>query len=194
MRGLVRRLRAAAGDKDRERGAAMVEFSLVAILLMTMAFGTIEMGTAWSDSQLVTQAARSGARGATQLGINGQADSFAVQAIEAALGDMAPMVDRIVIYDAAATDGSMPSACETAGPPGVAGSCSVYDVSDFGTYGTWSDGAWPPSARNNAVSGPGHLGVRIEIDRPYITGFFAGSTFSISDTTVMRIEPEAGNP
>jgi hypothetical protein len=188
-----RRARHLAGATDGERGSALVEFALVAILLLTLAFGTVEMGTAWSDSQLVTQAARSGARGSAQLGVSSQSDLYAVQSIEAALGDLAPHLTRIVIYDAVAADGAMPSACVTASSPGISGSCSVYDSSHFANYGAWTDGAWAPSARNNTLDSADHVGVRVEVARPYTTDFFVGATFDISDTTVMRIEPEAGS-
>ncbi|MEM7275878.1 MAG: TadE family protein [Actinomycetota bacterium] len=175
----------------RERGAAMVEFALVATLLLTLAFGTFEMGMAWSDSQLVTQAARTGARSATQLGRNPAADSFTVESIEAALGDLRAGVTRIVIYEANAADGSMPAGCETATPPGIVGSCSVYDSTDFGTYGAWVDGSWTPTDRLNGFEDADYVGVTIEVDRPYVTGLFGGSVFNMRDTAVMRIEPNA---
>ena len=171
----------------------MVEFAIMASVLLTLAFGAFEMGMAWSDSQLVTQAARSGARSVTQLGINPAADSFTVESIEAALGDLSDDVTRIVVYDAVAADGSMPAACEAALPPGVAGQCSVYDGTDFGTYGSWVDGSWAPTDRDNTLNGGDFVGVTVEVDRPYITGFLGNNTFSISDTTVMRIEPYAGD-
>lgn len=188
--GLRRRRRPA---DDEERGAVLVEFALVASLLLTLAFGTFEMGMAWSDSQLVTQAARTGARSATQLGTNAAADSFSVEAIEAALGDLKDNVTRIVIYEANDADGDMPAVCESASPPGIAGSCSIYDQSDFGTYGAWGDGAWDTSDRVNTSENADYVGVRVEVARPYITGFFGGSTLNITDTTVMRIEPTAGD-
>lgn len=181
-----------AGERVNERGAALVEFSLVAIVLLTLAIGTFEMGMAWSDSQLITQAARTGARSAAQLGTNSAADSFSVESIEAALGDLRDGVTRIVVYDASAADGSMPAACESASPPGIAGSCSIYDVTDFGTYGSWVDGAWAPSGRDNSFDNADYVGVRVEVDRPYMTGLFgAGAMFNMSDTAVMRIEPLA---
>lgn len=171
----------------------MVELAIVATVLLTLVFGVFETGMAWSDGQLVTQAARTGARSVSQLGVNPQADSFAVQSIEAALGNLGDDVTRIVIYDASANDGAMPSACDAAFPPGVAGQCSVYDQSDFGTYGSWIDGAWAPADRDNSLATGEYLGVTVEVDRPFITGFLGGTSFTIIDTTVMRIEPGAGS-
>lgn len=178
---------------ESERGAAMVELAIMASVLLTLVFGVFETGMAWSDSQLVTQAARTGARSVSQLGINAQADSFAVQSVEAALGDLGNDMTRIVIYDAAATDGAMSAACAAASPPGIAGQCSIYDQTDFGTYGAWTDGAWAPSDRDNSRTTGHYLGVAVEIDRPFITGFLGGTSFTIVDTTVMRIEPDAGS-
>lgn len=169
----------------------MVELALAAVILITLAIGTMEMGLAWNDSQLVTQATRSGARGATQLGQDPAADSFTVASIEATLGSLGTQVTRIVIYEANDPTGAMPAACETAGPPGVAGNCSVYDASDFGTYGSWVDGLWTPAERSNSFDGADYIGVRVELERPYVTGLFGTSPLSISDTTVMRIEPNA---
>ena len=184
----------ATGDRDRsERGAALVEFAIVASVLLTLAFGTFEMGSGWSDSQLVTQAARTGARSAVQLGTDPAADSFAVESIEAGLGHLADDLTRIVIYEANAADGSMPPACESASPPGVPNKCSVYDQTSFGTYATWADGAWLPSDRENTLADADNVGVRVEVARPFITGFLGASTFDIADTTVMRIEPGAGD-
>lgn len=182
-----------AAENDSERGAALVEFAIIATFFFTLAFGTLEMGTAWSDSQLVTQAARTGARSSTQLGISPAADSFSVESIEAALGDLRNDVTRIVIYDASAADGSMPPACVNATPPGIPGQCSVYDQTYFGTYGAWANGSWAPASRDNTADTADYVGVTVEVARPYTTGFFTGSTFDIADTTVMRIEPEAGD-
>ncbi len=185
--------RSTASREGSERGAALVEFAIIATVFLTMSFGTFEMGLAWSDSQLVTQAARTGARSATQLGVNPAADSFSVESIEAALGDLRTDVTRIVIYEANAADGSMPAACVAAAPPGIAGFCSVYDQTDFGTYGAWSNGLWQPSSRDNDSDTADFVGVTVEVARPYATGFFGSSTFTITDTTVMRIEPGAGD-
>lgn len=177
-----------SNDETGERGAALVEFALVAPILLLLAFGLLEMGLAWRDSQLVTQGARSGARGAAQIGTDNQADAFVVESVEASLGQMAPNMTRIVIYDAASPDGSMPGACENAGPPGVAGLCSVYDQTSFGSYAAFANGSWPPSARDDTAPDTSYLGVRVEIRRPFITGLFPND-LEIADTTVMSLEP-----
>lgn len=170
----------------RERGAALVEFSLVTTLLLTLGMGTYEMGMAWNDAQLVTQAARSGARVAAQLGSDAQSDLRVLEAVDAALDDLDSGLVRIVIFDAGASDGSMSSNCETANHPGTNGQCSVYHLSHLTTF---SQGLWDPATRNDELINADYVGVAIEIDRPMMTGFFGGSPLRMSDTAVMRIEP-----
>jgi Flp pilus assembly protein TadG len=45
-------------------GQAMVEFALVAPLLLMLVIGVFEFGRAWNDYQVITEAARAGARAA----------------------------------------------------------------------------------------------------------------------------------
>ncbi len=47
-----------------ETGQAMVEFALVAPLLMMLVIGVFEFGRAWNVYQVITEAARAGARAA----------------------------------------------------------------------------------------------------------------------------------
>ena len=47
---------------DGERGAAAVEFALIAPLLFMLIFGIIQFGLAWSQKEIFVQAAREGAR------------------------------------------------------------------------------------------------------------------------------------
>lgn len=60
-RGL--RVRAPGGDgSDRDRGQALAEMALVVPALLLLVFGIIEFGSAWRSYQVVTNAAREGAR------------------------------------------------------------------------------------------------------------------------------------
>ncbi len=51
----------------RRRGAALVEFALVMPLLLLLLVGIMEFGRAWSQTQVITDAARQGARLAALL-------------------------------------------------------------------------------------------------------------------------------
>ncbi len=174
------------GRRPKERGAALVEFSLVASLLMTLAIGTYEFGMAWDDAQLVTQAARSGARVAAQLGSDAQTDQRVVEAVEAALGDLEPGLVRITIFDGSAADGQMHNSCDGKSHPGVGGRCSVYHQNHISSF---VQGAWDPTSRSDDPTNPDYVGVYIEIDRPFLSGFFGSNGLTITDQAVMRIEP-----
>jgi Flp pilus assembly protein TadG len=47
---------------EEERGAAAVEFAIISVVLLTLVFGMIEFGIAYSKVNVYTSAAREGAR------------------------------------------------------------------------------------------------------------------------------------
>jgi hypothetical protein len=55
------------GRRPRERGQALAETGIVLTLLVFMTLGTIEFGRAWMIANVVTTAARDGARAAATL-------------------------------------------------------------------------------------------------------------------------------
>ena len=61
-----------------ERGAAAVEFALIAPLLFMLIFGIINFGIAWSEKEVFVQAAREGARFAA-VGCESSCDSTEVR-------------------------------------------------------------------------------------------------------------------
>ena len=190
-------------SRKRERGAALVELSLVASVLVVFILGIFEIGMVWSDHQSLTQASRSGARVGSQLGLKGEADRAALQAIEAAIGTLDGTLTRVVIFEAD-TSGEMPPARETAtvGYSGPA-NCNVYDATSIASLGNpalWGSGTSCGTADDNwcsATDRDGDLytasfvGVQVEFEREYLTGFFGGGTQLITEQTVMRIEPGA---
>jgi len=60
-------MRGARKRRDGQRGAAIVEFALVLPLLLTLVLGAIDWGWYFFIDQLVTNAAREGARAGTML-------------------------------------------------------------------------------------------------------------------------------
>ena len=120
-----RRLRRARG----ERGAALVEFVLLAPVLILIVAGVLEFGMAWRDSMTVSNALRSGARVGSNAGRDRLADYNMLKAIESAMKEIpdTARVQRIVIYRAA-TANSMPSATCMAGTPSssTTAPCNVY--------------------------------------------------------------------
>jgi Flp pilus assembly protein TadG len=70
--------------RTSQKGAAVVEFALLSLLLLVFVFGIIEFGFLWLQSHYVANAAREGARVAAK--IKGT-DETAINAREAAAGD-----------------------------------------------------------------------------------------------------------
>ena len=189
------------GRPRDERGAVLVEFALIASILVTLMLGVFEIGMAWSDHQVVTQASRSGARVGSQLGTAAEADAEVLRAVQAGLGTMGTDIGRIIVYEADA-NGDMPAACRTAsaGYSGAA-NCNVYNatsVANLGITSWWGSGTTCGSADNNWCSAnervdnqttATYLGVYVEIQRQYLTGLFGGGFHTMTETTVMRIEP-----
>src|SRR4051794_32788901 len=68
----------AAGCRE-ERGAAMVEFAIVLVMLSMLLFGIISFGVALSAKQTVTQAAAEGARAALTPNYSPSTDRLAAQ-------------------------------------------------------------------------------------------------------------------
>ena len=80
--GVARRLRA----QGRERGAAAVEFALVAPVLLWLVFGIISYGYMLSFRQAISQAAAEGARAAAVTPDRTKASANALAAVNDALG------------------------------------------------------------------------------------------------------------
>ena len=83
------------------RGQSLVEFALVVPLLLLMVVGVIEFGRAWNMSQVVTDAARQGARTAAVFNSDLSVPQDSVVAfVEAALrsGNIDPTAPGVVIY------------------------------------------------------------------------------------------------
>lgn len=88
---------------DSRRGAAVVEFAIVAPLFFMMVLGCIEIGRALMVQQVLVNASRVGAREAATL--NGTSSSAVSAAIDYAAGASVPGVSATVSPDAGSADG-----------------------------------------------------------------------------------------
>ena len=110
-----------------DRGAAMIEFALIGMILVVLLFGTVEFGLAWQDRNVVETTARAGARVASSMGNNRLADWNALQSVKAAVNDIGlANVQYVIIYNSTTVDGAVPAACLGATPTSQTGSCNVY--------------------------------------------------------------------
>ena len=149
---------------------------------MLLVFGIIEWGLAFKDALTVTSATRTSARTAVALPRDPDYRRATVESASTALSALprsAP--ERLTIFKAG-PGGDRPvngdfSTCTT---------CVRY---------AWDGDSWVlehdgwPSLDQNACGGEADtLGVWIRARHDFVTGFF-GSSRTLTDTTVMRLEP-----
>jgi len=187
-----------------ERGAALVELAVVLPLLLLIAFGVVEYGSAWNRKLQMETAARAGARVGSSLGNTRLADYGLLQGVKSAINDIGlSNVDYVVVFKSTATDGARPAGtCASSTPTSVSGSCNVYTgaqlqsltQADFtGTVScgtTAPDRYWCPLNRQNVQSiGADYIGVWIKARYVTITGLFK-SPFFLTSAAIMRLEPK----
>ena len=187
-----------------DRGAALVEAALILPVLALLVFGLIEYGLVFKDYLTVANMTRAGARISASDGATAYADYDVLQAVKSAGNALgAGTLQYLVVFKASSSSSALPTGCDTASQLHV---CNRYQPSDLNlaktSFGTCTadttavlDGAWCPVLRANTLSGnsgagPDYVGVYVKVRHAFVTGLF-GSARTITDTTVMRIEPVA---
>jgi Flp pilus assembly protein TadG len=186
------RLRVLRGFK--ERGATLVEASLVFPILILIIMGTLEIGLAFKDYLTVSYLSREGARLGALAGDDLDADCTLLIGIGgiATESDLA-RIDEIQIFKADEGTGNQGLTNTATYIPGKdATVCNVPSTVDDG----WDINPinWSPSTRQTTVGTDplDIIGVRVIMTRDWVTGFppFRGS-FQIDETTLTRLEPKA---
>ena len=78
-----------------DRGAAAVEFALIATFLLTLLFGIIEFGRIYSELEVLNSAAREGARAAAVRGDADAVEDAVAQAAQPYELDGSPTADKV---------------------------------------------------------------------------------------------------
>ena len=188
----------------------MIELAIILPLLMGIVLSVLDIGIGFKISLTVSNAARAGARTASNFGRDMSADQAALAGVSAALGTIPQSeIDLVVIYRASSSSGTVPAGCLTSTARALGGSpadyCNVYVAADLaaapsaagytGDCTTSRDRFWCTANRENsqtAANGPDYLGVYVRINHATSTKVF-GSTMVIDDQAIMRIEPNAGS-
>ena len=179
-----------------QRGQSLVEFALVAPLLLLVIFGTIEFCFLYQTIDTVNFAAREGARVGAVLGPSDtSADSKIIQAIQTASGSGAGLlfsqIQMIEIFKSN-ENGAVPpqlTGCMQAANEDVydgngnvcpANACPVTTV------------CWPPSVRSATFNAADYLGVRITFVYNWVTSFVSAARgqFQMTSVSVQLIEPQ----
>jgi hypothetical protein len=195
--------------ENDETGSSLVEFAMVAVLLLMIVFGIAEFGLAFRDRLTVGNAGQSAARVGTAVGNSPEADQVMLEALEQTLSNLpSGGIDIVKYVDFFEADahGNPASTCpgskcvrytyeyqDGPGPLCDWNPCPGYDGS--GGYG----GAWVPSLRNVQVGNLDVMGVDIVFSHEWVTGGIVplpevdctsppGDCWV--DRTTMRMEPQ----
>lgn len=185
----------------RERGAALVEFVLIATLLVTMVFGALDIGFQWRFAHEATSASRAGARYGARLGDDRLADINILATVRTTLeaAGIREDLNRVVIYRAN-TDGKPPASCMR--EFGASGACNVYPRTALRLDPPLSESSvdaqgcipgharysgWCPAVRDTSQADGDTIGVLVVVDTQSITGLFPSR--ESTRHTAMRIEP-----
>lgn len=178
-----------ARAEKHDRGASLIEASLVMPIMILILMGTMEIGLAFKDYLTVSYATREGSRVAALAGDSLEADCNAVHAVIDALGPSnLDNFQQLQIFRADPGTGN-PVVSDT-NTWTLVGSDPYDCANDWTIVETW------PSTSRNVQFGPTKdldiIGVRVVFTHNWITGFppFRGS-FDVDESTIIRIEPEA---
>lgn len=173
-----------------QRGQSLVEFALVAPLLLLVILGTIEFSFLYQSTNTVNFAAREGARVGAVLGpTDAAADSKILQAIFAATsGGSALLFSQIQMIEIFKSNknGAVPAGLTSCAQQSNE---DVYDGQGNACPGT---PGWPPGARNATFHAADYLGVRITFAYSWVTSFVsaAQSQLKMTSVSIQLIEPQ----
>lgn len=183
-----------------QRGAALVELALVALLLCTLSAGAFDYGMAWRGAIATNEAARTAARTGSALGKSPQADWYALSGARAALKNSNQLngVTKVVIFKSTTTSGEPPAECLTA--TSSSQPCTMITGAQFrgmtdssfnSTTGCFTAATiknWCPSSRDNVQLTAEYYGIWIQVKYNHTFRILTTST-TITRDAVMRLEP-----
>ena len=165
----------------------------------------------WFQKFTLSSSTRAAARVVSNLGDDHLADYEALLTLKSALASVNGLdVEGVLIYDASAADGAPhPSCFDGSGDPQTsAGRCNYFteaqltalpatcspscaEFPDNGTcLGGWSMAFCPSDDREtDQATGTTNVGVWIRVQRDYVTGIFPGDGVTMTDRTIMKVEP-----
>jgi hypothetical protein len=170
------------GVDDSTRGAAAVEFALVAPLVIFLLFAIVEAGFGFSAMQTSTIAVSDAARAGSIARDAPDADQQVLAVLASRLDGLAGAeVVRVVTYEATSPSGEPPAACRSG--TSVAG-CNVYPGAVLGNPASATCSGWCPSQRATGDL----LGVWVATEYDGMSGM-TPMTFVFRDSAVVGIEP-----
>ncbi len=195
-------------------GAVLVEFALVAPLLLVLLFGLIDYGRMTNEDNVLIRSTQAAARTGASQGPDRFADYNVLQSLEASLSVLdGSTIERVVIYKASSANGKVPAACAnlaiandlTAKGVNSGGTrCNVYSQAQVefrgnllarfpggaSCSGGW-DAAWCPATRSRGTdtTDPDFLGVYVKVKVTPLTGIVGLPVNSMTSSAVFRLDP-----
>lgn len=195
--------RRARQARHGERGSAIIEAAIVTPVFLLLIFGVMEIGLLFRSDLTTTHASRDGARAASVYGREAETDFLVLQTVRHAADAMGvDAIQFVVVYKLDDPTDAMDPDCLTGSKADV---CNRYVRSDFDLALDYTNGdptphfrcvdsssvddAWCPGDRDTSIENADYVGVYIETEHRFLTGFF-GESRLINETTIIRIEPE----
>lgn len=202
----VSRARQSPDKKSRrERGAALVEFALVAPLFFLVVFGGIELGLMARVSLTLNDASRTAVRTASIERDRVDADADILEDVNRRLGGLNGELVRVTIWNADTLSSDFDDLsmnCRTG--TSQFDECTVYTAAQVDTIVANPDVftnpalattamtlpamAFDPSRRVDSTGGVINVGIHIEYEYQFVTGFF--DTTTLTSTSIEVIETE----
>lgn len=172
----------------RERGAAALEFALIAPLFFLVVFGGIEIGLMFRSHLAIQDMSRGAARVASIQRDNVDADRAILQRVVNGSSTLNGEVTKVIIFHAPTLDATLPPSCidGSDNPASQAGLCNAYgpEFVDVAA-GTSAVETGLTSAERSQWQ---NLGIYIEYDYQYVTGFFDSITLSATTVEVVELD------
>lgn len=184
------------GSKSPDRGASLVEVSIILPLLLALAIGLAEIGFLVVDYITVSNAARSGARTGSAAADDPSADDFILNVVEEAACNLRfGNLERVTIYKPE-SDGSKPADLNLI-------NVHEHNGVDTSTLLCQSDAhaltpatgccPWSSTTRVRVPPNFDTLGVEVEFSYSGVTGLLPLPTITWRETAIMQIEPDTRN-
>jgi len=180
----------------RERGAAALEFALIAPLFFLVVFGGIEVGYMFRSNLALNDTARNAARVASVARAATDADAQILAEISRTAETLNGDITRVAIFIAPTLDTDVPASCSGNGAGSNQGDrCNVYEV-DLAAGEDLQDIVDGLAAGTTPVESgilPGervewnNIGIHIEYDYEYVTGFFDSITLDSTSVEVIEL-------
>jgi Flp pilus assembly protein TadG len=171
----------------RERGAAALEFALIAPFFFFVVFGGIEIGLMFRSHLALEDMSRSAARVASVERASVNADGQILQRISDRSAALNGDVEKVIIYSAETLDAPLPTECETVSAS-VANKCNVYIVTGGDVQAIVDAAVWETGLTAAERGQWKNLGIYIEYDYEYVTGFFDSITLSTTSVEVVELD------